>query len=503
MLRRAALTAALTALLVPAVAGTATAEAAKAPVVKRVTPKRVFVGETLTVRGRHFRPGIAKNTVAFRRKGAKVVLVRSDKSTRKMLKVELPKRLEKVLPTANGTPVATRLQVRVMSTRFGRRYTSRAQSPIVGPEKPPAPPAPPTADPNADCDADGTVNRLDADDDNDLLSDGVEASLNRLLDACKADTDGDGVEDGYEYQSARDLNDDEHQRNPDHYAPYPRKMPYPNPLDGQDGGTDHDGDRLSLLQEFKLWVYTLGQGTPRALTNLTYSAGEQYSVSTRAADGRRLPALNAANYAKQNQFRAWAASAGYDTVDLVDIDDETWWDGAQPFSILNMDRIGAAPNATEVEYYDFFDNGKLDDSERDEDADGLTNWAETSGCMQPNYWDGLYRKESPYPVKFAGTRHDDPDTDGDGVRDGADDQDHDDVPNLMECSRTLASGVMGWDRLDASNPTPDGRNREGWVHPFNPCLPHRYSRTCSRIVTVGNGWAPWNTKPEHVYFIHD
>ena len=496
MLRRAGLTAALSALLVPAVAGTATAEAAKAPVVKRVTPKRVFVGETLTLRGKHFRPGIAKNTVAFKRSGAKVMLVRADKSTKKMLRVKLPKRLEKVLPVANGTPVATRLQVRVMSTRFGLRYTSRSMSPIVGPEKPPAPPAPPTADPNADCDGDGTPNRLDADDDNDLLSDAQEDGLNALLDTCKADTDGDGVEDGYEYQSARDLNDDEHQNE---YAPYPRKLPYPNPLDGEDGDTDHDGDRLTLLQEFKLWVYTLGKGAPRTLGNLSYSAGEQYSVKTPAG----TPALDAAGYDKQAQFLSWAAAHGYATVDLNDIDDPTWWDGAQPFSIRNMDRLGAAPNATEVEYYDFFHNGKLDDAERDEDADGLTNWSETSGCMQPRYWDSLYTKESPYPVKYAGTSHVDGDTDGDGVLDGADDQDHDEIPNVMECSRTLASGVMGWDPPSSNVPADDGRNLEGWVHPFNPCLPYPASRTCSKIVTIGDGWAPFDTKPTDVYFIRN
>ena len=76
MLRRACQMAALSALLVPAVAGTATAQAAKAPVVTKVAPKHVFVGQTLTLRGRNFRTGIGKNTVAFKRKGAKVVLVR-------------------------------------------------------------------------------------------------------------------------------------------------------------------------------------------------------------------------------------------------------------------------------------------------------------------------------------------------------------------------------------------------------------------------------------------
>ena len=135
MLRRAGQLAALTALLVPAVAGTATAEAAKAPVVEQVTPKHVFVGQTLTLRGRHFRPGIGKNTVAFKRKGAKVVLVRSDKSTKKMLKVKLPKRLEKILPVVNGTPVATRLQLRVLrrvrpQLHIGRHVADRWTSAV-------------------------------------------------------------------------------------------------------------------------------------------------------------------------------------------------------------------------------------------------------------------------------------------------------------------------------------------------------------------------------------
>ena len=272
--------AAAAALLVPAGAGTAHAKP-RAPVVTRVTPKHVYVGETMTIRGHHFRRGVNKNLVAFKRKGAKVVLAPAQKGTTKLLKVELPKRLEKVLLVQNGTPIETRLQIRVMSSRFGKRYTSRAKSPMVGPERPPAPPKPKSADPNGDCDGDGQTNRVDTDDDNDLLSDTAESALNELLDRCKSDTDGDGVEDGYEYQSARDLNDDEHQ-NSNSYLPYPRKLPYPNPLDGEDAGTDHDGDTLTLLEEFKLWNYATAQGSPRTLERLVYSAGEQYSMSVRA-----------------------------------------------------------------------------------------------------------------------------------------------------------------------------------------------------------------------------
>src|SRR5215510_1405339 len=134
-LRRAGLLVALTALLVPAVAGTTANAKTRAPVVTKVTPKHVFVGETLTIRGHHFRRGLNKNTVAFKRSGAKVVLVTAEKGTTKMLTVKLPKRQEKVLPVKNGTPTAATLQVRVLSTRFGKHFTSRAKSPVVGPEK--------------------------------------------------------------------------------------------------------------------------------------------------------------------------------------------------------------------------------------------------------------------------------------------------------------------------------------------------------------------------------
>ena len=332
--------AALSALLVPAVAGTATAEAAKAPTVAQVAPMDVFVGQTLTLRGRNFRTGIGKNTVAFKRKGAKVVFVRSDKSTKKMLKVKLPKRLQKILPVVHGTPVATRLQLRVLSTRFGRRFTSVAMSPIVGPEpqapprpsivgpqNPPAsptspivgpekPPVPPVAEPNADCDNDGVANSDDADDDNDLLSDAVEAELSKLLDACRADTDGDGVEDGYEYQSALDLNDDRYQGDPSLVQPYPVKQPYPNPL-FKDAQFDYDGDSLTLAEEQRLWKYTyeVNHSATRTLEPLSYTDGMQHSVH-RFESGRNVPALPVEGYARRAEFDAWAIASGYDRVVL-------------------------------------------------------------------------------------------------------------------------------------------------------------------------------------------
>ena len=58
--------------------------------------------------------------------------------------------------------------------------------------------------------------------------------------------------------------------------------------------------------------------------------------------------------------------------------------------------------------------------------------------MSPSWWEACYSDEKPYPIKYAGTRPYDADSDGDGVLDGADDQDFDDVPNIMELSRNMA-----------------------------------------------------------------
>jgi IPT/TIG domain len=501
MLRRAGLLAALTALLVPAVAGTATADAAKrskkkrSPVVTSVSPTNAFVGETLTIRGRYFRRGVNKNTVAFKPRGKKVVFVKAEKGTSKLLKVTLPKRLEKSMTVQNGTPVPTRMQVRVLAQRFGKRFTKLSRSPVIGPEKPPAPPKPPTADPDADCDGDGQKNKVDGDDDNDLLGDELEKTLK--LDGCRVDSDGDGVEDGYEYAAAQDLNDDEHT-----LVPYPQKLPYPNALDGTDADTDHDGDTLTLADEYHLWRF-VGN---RVLEPLSYSAGEQYSVFTGGGAGVRQPSLAAAGYDKQVAFLTWAGQAGYATVALAGVgstvtslvdDVPEWWTARSPFDIRDMDRDGFEPH--EATYYDRDRNDLLSDAERDEDADGLSNWAESTGCLTRGYWDDLYDGETAYPLQYAAVRLDDPDSDGDGVRDGADDQDHDDVPNMMECSRSQAADLPR-DPPSVTTP-PAGRPWKGFVNPFNACLPHRKSRTCKRIVVItGEKWAPFNPDEDY-YFI--
>jgi hypothetical protein len=511
--RRAALLGALGALLAPATAGAATAHASKAkkkkyPVVTSVRPMETNIGKTLTIRGKNFKRGRNKNTVLFKRDGARAVFVKADVGTTKLLKVKLPSKLESVLKQVNGSATMTTFRLRVLSGRLGKRFTTLKHAPKIGPKLPPAPPKiddQSVTNPDGDCDGDGQKNGIDADDDNDLLSDAEEMGLK--LDPCKSDTDGDGVEDGYELRSAQDWNDDEYQAS-NGYLPYPSKRPYPNALDA-DANVDHDGDTLTLKEEYDLWKFTVAAGAPRDLGQLSYSAGEQYSVYTRDGSGKRRPALAADGYDKQAAFLVWADQTGYRTVELAD-PSTNWFDSRTPYDIRDMNRSGgveSTPNggapAKETTYYDRDNDGRLSDDERDEDADGLSNFDETRGCTGgQDYWNQLYNTETPYYLTYSGTRLDDPDTDGDGVRDGADDSDHDDLPNMMECSRSMATGLAGDPRPSVADPPADRTTTyiNGFLNPFNPCLPSRKSRSCNQHpVLEGDVWAPYNADDKYFY----
>jgi hypothetical protein len=204
--------------------------------------------------------------------------------------------------------------------------------------------------------------------------------------------------------------------------PYPAKMPYPNPL-YKDAATDYDGDGLTLADEYALWKTFGSNSLP-----LDYSDGKQVSVPT------------------------------------------------------------AAPDPTGPLYYlDMNGDGVLSDDERDADGDGLSNWDEAHGRMTPGWWMSMYDGqngplETPYPVTFGGTDMLNADSDGDGVPDGADDQDHDGLTNAFEVARPanwIKSYIaIGWTthNWDANAGTP--RTDYGVppryysrVQPFNPCKP--------------------------------
>ncbi len=514
-LRRVATMASLTALvLVPAgQAEAAKKKKVKLPVITSVKPLKATVGDTLTIKGRNFRKGKGRDSVGFKRAGSAVVFVKSDLSTKSTMTVKLPAKLEKVMYGATQ-----HFRLRVLARRFGKSYTPKKLSPTVSPRPAGTTPGggsttpgggstpgsgamtdPGTPDPHAasgDCDGDGILNGADTDDDNDLLPDTLENTIG--TDSCMADTDGDGVSDAYEYKSAVDLNDDEYQQ-PNTSLPYPGARPYPNPLN-QDAGVDYDGDSLTLADEYALWDKQGGRAAGEtdasfAAKHLSYSDGLQYSVyencpspSNPAACGpndgnRRVPTLKAVGYDKQAAFLAWAGSTGYSTVMLK----------GTAFDIRDVDlstQVGGGCRGEQI-YYDYDCDGYLSDDERDEDADGLTNYDEAHGRMLSSYWTACYSAEAPYGVAYAGTDLANADSDGDGIRDGADDQDHDDIPNMMELSRMDASHANDTNGQKCTPATgldpkvPNHPTLYGKVNPFNPCDPDPQSRTCERHPVLG------------------
>jgi hypothetical protein len=191
--------------------------------------------------------------------------------------------------------------------------------------------------------------------------------------------------------------------------PYPGRRPWPNPLDASDGGYDFDGDGLGLFEEYRLWK-ALGGAFPVVV----YSDGTQQT-------GGVVPASTPAQQA-------------------LDLDGD----------------------------------GKLTDDERDADGDGLSNVVEYKFRGTFDWWVQAITVEKPYTwTTFKGVDPTVADTDGDGVLDGADDQDHDDFDNFTEMERSRGQSNLR-------------------VQPYNPCLPDPHSRSCGRYVPFQNPWPPFD-----------
>lgn len=378
------------------------------PKITRVSPMRISVGKVLTIRGAHFKRSRRGNTVIFRSNSGRTAFAKPSRASRSKLVVRVPASVARLLSVKNAKQRPTRLKLRVLAGKFSA-YTSRRLSPVVTGVG--------AGDGSSGGSSAGACN-AGGDYDGDLLSNSLELSIG--TDPCLRDTDKDGIEDGYEYQSALDLN---------HYPvnpplPYPGKRPYPNALDPSDPSIDYDGDGLVLREEYAAWVNfsSDGQGRsgrPASLSNLSYSDGLQRSQPVAA------PSNLLANW---NQ----------------DIDSD----------------------------------GLLSDDERDVDGDGLGNWDEQHGRFTEVWWPAQHDgTNEPTESKYPGMNYLDvadlstglaltvADMDGDGVPDGSDDQDHDGLSNAFELNRPA-----NW--LTVYNTT----NEWAYVNPFNPCKPFRSSR---------------------------
>lgn len=409
-----------------AAAGKQKAKAKPGPAITFVAPMRVTVGRTITIRGKGFSARKGRNTVIFLSPTKQTAFAKPLRASKRKLVVRVPGSIERLLVKHADSAVPTRFALRVLAGRYGKP-TPRRRSPVI-------------------LSARGTDTAVGdcgkgPDPDSDLLPTTLEQQIK--TDPCLADSDGDGVEDGFEYESALDLN----QR----AVPYPGKRPFPNALDPTDAGHDYDGDGLSNGEEFRAWAHAAASPAPTLLQAYT--------------DSLEAPAYSGP-YGTVPSFGSHAFPLNYS-------------DGLQA-------SVAIGPGHPEYRTsLDFDGDSRLTDNERDVDGDGLRNVDEIRALMWQEHYPPIkdcgYLYRPVLPRVFLQVDYLDWDSDGDGVWDGDDDQDNDGVSNVDEVSPNLNGGPAYYE-CDNAWPLPIGGARNGsntvLRHPYNPCLPYR-SQTCA------------------------
>ncbi|HEY7629837.1 MAG TPA: IPT/TIG domain-containing protein [Thermoleophilaceae bacterium] len=475
----------------------AKAKSAAAPVITSVRPMKLKIGQRLTIHGKNFIKGRRKNTIVFMGAGKRVVWVKADTASKNTLTVKLPNKLAVLLADKSGKQKATRLLIRVIARKSGKAFTKRSKSPVVSPSASIQSGGGPQAG------ACAGVSNANADSDGDMLSNGLELALG--TNPCVADSDGDGVTDGYEYQSALDLN---RTGNTNSIPwPGPTKRPYPNPLDGSDANTDFDGDVLTLKEEYTAsfaWVLGLDPThtqlatfvpyapNPNPNNNVmvvAYSDGDQTTNPTAQGNAIGVPTGPAAP-CEAGQTPSTQSGFDVDGNGVTDAGDVLSYQGFGAFN------AAVGPTPTPLGWMNEMEkngvgNCYLSDDEKDIDGDGLSNYTEAHGpLMNQKWWATFVPKAGTYPIDYNGTNWLDRDTDGDGIPDGADDQDHDGYTNIEE-STPLADPTADADVQAASVWTwPTAPDQHPNVDAFNPCLPNDMSPTCNRYLGDGT-YAPF------------
>ena len=401
------------------------------PSISKVRPLKLGIGDRLTVTGKRFRAGRSKNTVVLKRDGKKAIFVRvTMKATTTKLQVTVPAKLLPYLQLKGGAPIPTRFRVRVLAKRFGQHYTSTKASPLIAPGAAGVGGAA-GAGSAGDCDGDGIVNAKDTDDDNDLVPDTVEQSIGTS--ACNPDTDGDGMSDGWEYQSAVD-------RNGGTVPSFAGKRSYPNPLDPTDVAVDADGDGLTNAQEYAAWATYGNHSFP-----LSYSGGNPAS----AGRGPIPAGLEYMDRDHNGFLSDWERDADGDGIPNMD-------EGG------NKDeaRLTTGQSDTDPNYHDYgvFTGAYVTLASQQSAEPELL----CAGINQVPY----YCTDALQPTGIETQKIDtldwlSADSDGDGIRDDVDDSDHDGIGNLAEYLQEIGQ-------------KPSQRH----YAPINPCYPNADARLC-------------------------
>jgi IPT/TIG domain len=429
--------------------GTLAKKASKrTPAITKVSPMRVKVGGTLTIKGRNFKSKARQNTVIFRASNGRSAFVKPRRASRTKLVLTVSERVARLLTVKSSSQQPTRLKLRVLAGKFSS-FTSKRLSPVVVG----------LSSGSGDGGGGGSSNVCedDSDHDNDLLSNSLEKSIG--TDPCLEDTDADGMGDGWEYYSAKDLNIKA--------VPYPGKQPYPNALDPSDGKTgsfsryDFDGDGLTTYEEYRAWKRSGSSFDASAVGGTDLASALGYSDGTKVSRPTATPAVP-----------FWQSSS------------HGLANPTEPFPAL----------------YNLHGDSAWHDDERDADADGLVNWIESSrGPGKTTWWASFFASDghaaaawpdpasetAPCDTQYFGafsqrpyTQLDmtDGDVDGDGLLDGEDDQDFDDVSNIREIYE-LFSDLDSDGQLVCGTESYPSRGGQG-VNAFNPCAPNPASRTC-------------------------
>ncbi len=369
----------LGALLLPGAAQAKTSKRQKAavPTIKLVSPMRVRVGRTITIRGKGFSRSRKRNTVLFKSRSGRSAFAKASRASSTKLVVRIPASAERLLTLSAGKGVATRLTLRVVTSRYGKA-SKRRQSPVVF-----------SALASGKTAACGRGNDWDTD----LLANDVE--LKFALDPCKADTDGDGAGDGWEFYSGKDLNA--------RAVPYPGKRRYANPLDASDIGVDYDGDSLTEGEEHRAWV-----ATGRAFDPANPSTPLGYSDGTQSSRPFATPAEDADHDGRHTDDERDADADGLTNyIEAHGPGQESWW-----AATLAKESVEPWPGTSTYSYYGEF-------------------------TQRP----------------FASLDMTDPDVDGDTILDGSDDQDNDGWINGSEMyARSVMTSTEGPRMTNAFNP---------------------------------------------------
>ena len=383
-LRRATFAAASVALLASATAGLAATDAhakpkkKKAPRITAIAPKHVAVGQTLTIRGRNFLVGRSKNTVVFKREGARAVFAKADVSTKKVLRVKVPGDAPEVLraegrqPRADGLPPAhpgralrqavhrpqalpDRLRAGAdrqpgraeprRRLRQGRRQEPRRRRRRQRPAAP-TPPRSPSAPCRATPTATATASRTATSSSRRRTS--TTTSTRTRTRSCPTPASG---------------------------RTRTRSTPTP--------AVDYDGDSLTLANEQALWRYSyaVSHMATRTLTPLSYSDGMQYSLfSYESGDhGRRHPAQPFSTYPMQarsspGRRRTATVRCGSRRAARTTRRSAASTGSTTSATSTSTARVSDVSEANPTDDGD----GWVSDDERDEDADGLTTTSSTA-----------------------------------------------------------------------------------------------------------------------------